>query len=107
MTEFTRHELLDPEDTAALEDWLWERRVFLNGLRGTPAHPDSWMTVVDPPALTAALDELEQKHRPTPEEWQSIARKILDNPNQGPPMRLVACELEMRAVRGSCEADDH
>jgi hypothetical protein len=73
-----------------VEDSLQEAGIFRNGIRDTPCHSDSYMTLV----CYRRLDQ-----------WmpaQTFPRDLLDyciqywstNPNMQPPLRIVAASLK-------------
>jgi hypothetical protein len=50
-----------------IEDLFKNNNVFINALRGTPAHSDSYMTIIDFEAFEKSFKEIKDKF--TKEEW--------------------------------------
>ena len=77
-----------------IEDHLQDSMVFVSGFDGRRAHSDSYMTLVDFPALDRALltDVF------TPEEWLEAAEYWATNENMQPPLRLVSMIAKRRFV---------
>lgn len=87
---FPRDEPGHGPSTSGMEDFLQHNGVFLNALRGTPCHQDSYMTMVSYGRLEACLALLKETFAPTLEEWKVLTDEWLGNPNMQPPLRIVA-----------------
>ena len=82
------------DDVHALEDCLGSYNVFLNGISNEPCHPDSYMTIVDFANLKKAIKEID-----APKSLMELAINYwITNPNNQPPLRLVALTLERGLV---------
>lgn len=82
----------DFDNWMEVEDSLQESHVFLNGIRGTPCHSDSYMTVVS----FDALWEWYKTQTFSKELLQSCVNYWSTNPNMQPPLRMVAKFLERK-----------
>jgi hypothetical protein len=78
-------------DIMVVEDSLQEAQVFLNAIRGTPCHSDSYMTVVDFVALGKWIKSqvFDRDH------LQSCIDYWTTNLNMQPPLRLVGFTLNL------------
>jgi len=83
----------EPDVLYGIEDFLQHNQVFLNGLRNTPCHMDSYMTVVDYKAVDKALKLLHDTYAPTKEDWQVLVDAWDTQPNTQIPAKLVATEV--------------
>lgn len=63
--------------------------VFLNGLRGTPAHPDSYMTVIDFNRFDAVFALLTQEYAISPDEWIAFANIHINHSSPQPVTTLM------------------
>ncbi len=80
----------------ALEDFFQHNGVFINGLRGTKAHSDSYMTIVCYEQLFQCLDILDKEYKPSAKDWLPAYKYWSQNSNMQPPLRLVAWEIKRR-----------
>ena len=78
-----------------LEDSLQEAHIFLNGIRGTPCHSDSYMTVVD----FVALDKWMAEQKFEREALEFCVNYWLTNENMQPPLRLVAMTIQRKLLQ--------
>jgi len=84
--------------TEAIEGFLQHNEVFKNGIRNTPCHMDSYMTIVDFNALDTALDILIEEYNPSEKEWNNIVNAWLSNPNNQPPAKLIALYINRKII---------
>jgi len=84
--------------TEAIESFLQHNEVFKNGIRNTPCHMDSYMTVVDFNALDTALDILITEYNPSEKEWNNIVNSWLNNSNNQPPAKLIASYINRKLI---------
>jgi len=91
-------ELFPAEDSApedlwlactSIEDFLQHNGVFVNGIRGTTCHMDSYMTIVEYARLDRCIILLEKHYAPTKEQWRRLTDHWLCNANSQPPARIV------------------
>lgn len=87
MIEFTHNDWMDVEDSLQLAG------VFINGMRHTPAHRDSYMTIVDFKALDAWWAEHAGKTFKV-DLLLSCVEYWKRNSNVQPPSRIVAAMFE-------------
>ena len=83
------------EKTMEIEDFLQDSMVFVSGFDPTRrAHSDSYMTIVEFPALDRALatDQF------TREEWLAAAEYWTTNENMQPPLKLVGLITKRKFV---------
>ncbi len=73
-------------DIMAIEDFLQEKGVFINGISGKPAHADSYMTCVD----FVALNAVKATNPFIRAQWAEAVKYWNTNPNMQPPLRIVA-----------------
>lgn len=76
-----------------LEDFLQHNGVFVNGIRGTTCHMDSYMTVVEYARLDRCIILLEKHYAPTKEQWRRLTDDWLCNANTQPPARICALHI--------------
>ena len=76
-----------------LEDFLQHNGVFVNGLRGTTCHMDSYMTIVKYDRLDKCVALLVEQYEPSKEQWQRLTDHWLRNANSQPPVRIVGIEI--------------
>lgn len=93
--EFIFRPETSPELTYVLEDFLQHNAVFTDG-RGNKRHSGSYGTIVEFAALDAALKHLDDKYHPEASDWEPAIRYWLTNPNNQPPLRLVALTIARR-----------
>lgn len=89
----------DPEQfdmIGGVEDFLQHNKVFINGITGNTAHSDSYMTIVDYDALEKALNAVDDKFKPTKEDWKVCIDYWKNNVNMQPPLRLVSAYIGRR-----------
>lgn len=95
-------ELFPAEDSApedlwlactSIEDFLQHNGVFVNGIRGTTCHMDSYMTVVEYARLDRCIILLEKHYTPTKEQWRRLTDHWLCNYNSQPPARICALHI--------------
>jgi hypothetical protein len=95
-------ELFPAEDSApedlwlactSIEDFLQHNAVFVNGIRNTPCHMDSYMTCVVYARLDRCLEILEKQYAPTKEQWKRLTNHWLCNANTQPPARICALHI--------------
>lgn len=87
--------------SSGFEQLLQDNHVFINGIKGTPCHSDSYMTCVDYARLKIVLDALEAQFAIAPTVIKGLI-DTLEGINQQIPMRLVAADLRNRY--GGCNA---
>ena len=76
-----------------IEDFLQHNGVFVNGIKGTPCHMDSYMTVVDFARLDKCIALLVEHYEPSKEQWKRLTDHWLTNYNSQPPARIVGIEI--------------
>ena len=76
-----------------MEDMFQGGHVFKNGIKGTPCHSDSYMTLVDYANLEATINILNGEYHLTKEEWFPHVERWITNLNSQPPFMLVAFEI--------------
>ena len=77
----------------SIEDFLQHNGVFVNGIRGTTCHMDSYMTVVEYARLDRCIMLLEKHYAPTKEQWRRLTDHWLCNANSQPPARIVGLHI--------------
>jgi len=79
-----------------LESFFQHNGVFINGVRGTPCHMDSYMTCVDFGALDRCLALLDEQYEPAAEDWSAAVNMWVNGINMQPPSRIVGLIIANR-----------
>ena len=77
-------------DPWALISLFGNGHAFVNGIRGTPAHPDSYMTVLDYERAHAVFDIINEEYRLEADVWVNFANYFINDPNRQPITVLLA-----------------
>jgi hypothetical protein len=77
----------------SIEDFLQHNAVFVNGIRGTTCHMDSYMTCVVYARLDRCIEILEKQYAPTKEDWRRLTDHWLCNANTQRPARICALHI--------------
>lgn len=83
-----RHELVE-DDHLGMLDAFQHGHCFVNGIRNTPCHPDSYFTVLVYEAVDRVMEILNEEFNITPEEWTKFADYWINHTNRQP----VTCML--------------
>lgn len=86
-------------DPWALIELFQNGHAFVNGLRGTPAHPDSYMTVLDYERARAVFDIINEEYRLEDSVWLNFADYFINDPNRQPITVLLASYIQRLLTR--------
>ena len=76
-----------------IEDFLQHNAVFVNGIKGTSCHMDSYMTIVIYDRLDKCIALLVEQYEPSKEQWKRLTDHWLTNYNSQLPARIVGIEI--------------
>ena len=91
----TREELFSTWPWGLL-DVIQYGHVFLSGIKGTPCHCDSYMTVFDYAAFDKVFDILNAEYNITKEEWISFADFWVNHINRQPMTCIMGLTIKRK-----------
>ena len=91
----TREELID-DSYLGLLDAIQSGHVFLNGIKGTPCHCDSYMTIFDYNAFDKVFEILNTEFNITKEEWSAFADYWINHINAQPMTKIMGLTIKRK-----------
>ena len=67
---------------------------FLNGLRNTPCHPDSYLTVLDYDAVDKSFKIIQDEFSLPKEKWIAFADYLINHINKQPVTYLLGMHIK-------------
>lgn len=89
-------EFNDGDNSLLLLDLFQNGHCFLNGIRNTPCHPDSYMTVLDYDAVDKTFKIIQDEYSLPKEKWIGFCDFWLNHTNRQPITCLLGLHLRRK-----------